>query len=56
MLQPLFNQVAGHQTRNVIGKRLQHRCFPVNIGKCLITSILKNIGERLLQGEAFFWT
>ena len=29
-------------------KRLQHRCFPVNIAKSLIPAILKNICERLL--------
>ena len=35
----VFNKVA------VISKRLQHRCFPVNIGKFLRTPILKNICE-----------
>ena len=29
-------------------KRLQHRCFPVNIANFLRALILKNIGERLL--------
>ena len=29
-----------------IKKRLQHRCFPVNIAKCLGAPILKNICER----------
>ena len=33
---------------NFIKKRLQHRCFPVNIAKFLRTFILKNICERLL--------
>ena len=32
---------------NFIKKRLQHRCFPVNIAKFL-KPILKNIYERLL--------
>ena len=32
-----FNKVAG-----LIKKRLQHRCFPVNITKFLGTSIRKN--------------
>ena len=36
------------QASNFIKKRLQHRCFPVNIAKLLSTPILKNIGERLL--------
>ena len=33
---------------NFIKKRLQHRCFPVNIAKILKTPILKSICERLL--------
>ena len=33
---------------NIIKKRLQHRCFTVNIAKFLGTSILKNICKRLL--------
>ena len=33
---------------NFIKKRLQHRCFAVNIGKFLRTPILKNICIRLL--------
>ena len=33
---------------NFIKKRLQHRCFLVNIAKFLRTPILKNICERLL--------
>ena len=36
------------QKRKVIKKKLQHRCFPVNIAKFLTTPILKNICERLL--------
>ena len=30
-------------------KRLQHRCFPVNIAKFLRTPIFTNICERLLS-------
>ena len=44
----LFNKVAGLKTWISIKKRLQHRCFPVNIAKFLRTSILKNICEQLL--------
>ena len=33
---------------NFIKKRLQHRCFPINIAKFLRTPILKNICECLL--------
>ena len=34
---------ANLQSWNFIGKRLQHRCFPVNIAKFLRTPVLKNI-------------
>ena len=34
-------------------KRLQHRCFPVNIVKFLRTPILKNICERLLLNSVW---
>ena len=33
---------------NLIKKRLQFRCFPVNTAKFLTTPVSKNIGERLL--------
>ena len=33
--------------KSFMKKRLQHRCFPVNIAKFLRTPILKNICERL---------
>ena len=36
------------QAGNFIKKRLQHRCFLVNIAKILRASILKNICERFL--------
>ena len=35
MLEFLFNKVAGLQAYNFIKKRLQHRCFAVNIAKFL---------------------
>ena len=38
-----LNKAAGRKK-----KRLQHQCFPVNIGKFLRTPILKNIYVRLL--------
>ena len=43
-----FNKVVYLQTCNFIKKRLQHRCFPVNIAKFLRNPILKNICEQLL--------
>ena len=44
----LFNKVAGAKACDFIEKRLQHRCFPVNIAKFLRAYILKNICQRLL--------
>ena len=47
----LFNKVAGHKVAglkvcNFLKKRLQQRCFRVNIAKFLRTLILKNISKR----------
>ena len=41
MLELLFNKVTGLEVCNFIKKRLQHRCFLVNIAKFLRTLILK---------------
>ena len=38
----------GFKTCNFLKKRLQHRCFPVNITKFLRTFILMKICEQLL--------
>ena len=38
MLESLFNKVAGLKIGNFIEKRLQRRCFPVNIAKVLRTA------------------
>ena len=51
MLKSLFNKIAGLQACNFIKKRLQYRCFPVNIVNSLRTPNLKNICERLLLYE-----
>ena len=48
MLESYFNKAAGLKVSNFIKKRLQHRCFPMNIAKFLATPILKNTCERLL--------
>ena len=47
VLESLFNKVKGLQACNFIKKRLQHRCFSVNIAKFLRASILKNIATSL---------
>ena len=38
---------------NFIKKRLQHRCFSVNIAKFSTTHIVKNICKRLLQNVVY---
>ena len=47
-MESLFKNVAGLKACNFIKKRPQHRFFPVNVAKCLILLISKNICERLL--------
>ena len=49
MLESLFNKVAGWKAYNFIKKRLQHRCFPVNIAKIFKNTYL----EKHLQMTAF---
>ena len=48
MLESSFNKLTGFKTCNFLIKRLQHRCFPVNIAKFLKTLILMKICEQLL--------
>ena len=48
MLESLFNKVAGLKACNFIKKRLQHRCFPVNIAKFLRTSFFTEYLRWLL--------
>ena len=48
MLESPFNKLAGFKTCNFLKKRLQHRCYPVNIAKFLSTLILMIICEQLL--------
>ena len=50
----LFNKVAGLPSCSFIEKRLQHRCFPVNIAKNLIAPILKDICKWLLLITVMF--
>ena len=38
VLEFFFNKVASLNAYSFIKKRLQHRCFPVNIAKLLITA------------------
>ena len=47
-LESFLNKVVGLLASNFSKKRLQIRCFAVNIAKFLRTSILKNICQSLL--------
>ena len=51
MLELLSNKVTGLKAGNFIKKRLQHRCFPVNIGKLLRTDFLIEHHRWLLLSE-----
>ena len=53
VLESLFHKVAALKACSFNKKRIQHRCFPVNIAKFLRAPILKNICERLLLSVAF---
>ena len=46
---PIFNKNADLLSSNLIKKRIQHSCFPLNIAKFLRTPILKNVCERLFE-------
>ena len=48
LLEQGWNKVKDCKACNFIKKRLQHRCFPVNIAKFLVTPDLKNICIWLL--------
>ena len=53
MFKSLLNKAAGLQSCRFIKKRLQRKCFFVNITKLLRTRILKNVCERLLLHHIF---
>ena len=53
VLESLFHKTAALEACNFIKKRLQHRCFAVNIAKFLRTPILKNICKWQLLHNKF---
>ena len=53
LFESLFDKVVDLQACDFIKKRLQHRCFPVNIATFLRTPILKNSCKRLLLNDSF---
>ena len=48
VLESLFNKNKDVRVCNFIKKRLQHRCFPVNIAKFLRTAYFKDLLRWLL--------
>ena len=54
MLESLFNKVANLKACSFIKKRLQHRCFPVNIAKFLrIAFFIEHFRRLLLTNEKY---
>ena len=51
MKESLFSEFADIQSYKLIKRRLQHRCFTVNIRRFLRIPVLKNICERLALFE-----
>ena len=43
VLEFIFNQVTGLKGCNFMNKRLQHKCFPVNIAKFLRTAFIERL-------------
>ena len=53
VLESVFNKVAGLKAYNFIKKRLQHRCFPVDIAEFLRTSFFKEYLRWLVLSFKF---
>ena len=53
MLESLFNKFTGLQTGNLIKKRLQHKCFPVNIAKIFKSIYFK--GHLWTTTSRLYW-
>ena len=55
MLETLLKKVAGLEARKFIKRKLQHRCFPVNIAKLLRTAFsIVQLWWLLLELRYFF--
>ena len=54
MFKSLFNKVVDLQAGNFIEKRLQHRCFPVNVVKIFKTAFFKEYFGWLLLKLMFY--
>ena len=53
VLESLFNKFTGLQTGNLIKKRLQHKCFPVNIAKIFKSIYFK--GHLWTTTSRLYW-
>ena len=53
---PFFDKVAGFQARNFIKKRLQRKCFPLNIAKSLRTAFKKHLWWILKKNHCIIST
>ena len=53
--QSLENTYAGLKACNYIRKRLQNKCFPVNIAKFFTTAILRNTSNGCFWLDRFTW-
>ena len=52
VLESLFNKISGLKVCNFIRKKLQHRCFPVNIAKFLRTAFsIEDLQWLFLQNQ-----
>ena len=49
MLYSLFNKLQAFKACDFIKKRLQHRCFAMNIAKCLSTTFIEQLRWQLLS-------
>ena len=54
-IQEFFQQYPWCKLWNIVKKRLQHKCFPVNMARFLRTPILENFCERLLLKILMFF-
>ena len=52
-LKSLFNKVAGWKPVTLLKKRLQHRCFPVNLVKYLSARFSQNASGRLFAKNVY---
>ena len=50
-----FNKIAGLRPKCLLKKKLQHRCFPLNLVKFFRNSFLKNTSGGCFCAKDLFW-